>query len=181
MIDFQPGGMLSSLSSSCSNSYDGYSNKCAINYHRDDYESFRDEASAVIGWHRRQEGACPNELKADAEVYCLRGLEGRTLEGAKKKNAVRQRARNAVMEEQYRQKRENKGEPLDFDLIAEIYKGFSLTSVSLALRIAKTDAAYSRNLLREIIAVDFVPIFCKKKIDDDAETASTVSTSLDSF
>jgi hypothetical protein len=145
-----------------------YDELFAAYYTREEYESFRDEIDALVRSHQRTV-----KNKDERGKLCFRGLEGRTHQGARRKVANRNRAKNAVLQEQTRQKQTQDFDP---EMLAEIYKGFCLTSVSQAHRIAEADAACSRQLSHNIVVIDYLPVsFCQKD-HDDVETASTISS-----
>jgi hypothetical protein len=85
----------------------------------------------------------PNYCLVDANEYCPRGLEAQSPRGARCKAANRRRARKAVIEEGVRQELEGVDDP---EILAEIYKGFSIQCARLAHSVAKLDAQIAREL-----------------------------------
>ena len=155
-------------------------------YAPEDFQAFRDEIEAIVRRRRkmslskvgRRRGANSNDDDDDNE-YCFRGLESRSTQGARRKNSMRIRARQAVLQEQSRQK---VAKEYDVELLAEIYKGFGIISSSQAQRLAQMDAAYSRKQMMSggtRIVVDQLPTMSSRKIpkDDECDTISTCSSS----
>jgi hypothetical protein len=144
----------------------GFSNRCHAHYTPEEYESIRDEIDVIIGMYQQN--------KRTSDDLCLRGLECRTRQGAQKTSASRRRAKSAVLNEQQRQK---ELQDFDSDLLSEIYKGFSLASLSQAQRAAKMDAAEARAIFQTMHAVEFTKHTCHPGDDDTASTASVNSFS----
>jgi hypothetical protein len=130
-------------------------------YSKEEYEGINDEVKAAVKLMQL--------LWSESESFTSRGLRCKTPVGSRRKSSNRRksnnrrRARQAVLEEQFRE--ENESEQ-DADLLAEIYKGFTSHCLRQAQRTGTQDAAVARAISRETEEV------CK----DDYMTVSTVET-----
>jgi hypothetical protein len=113
----------------------------------------------------------PNYCLVDTNEYCIRGLEAQSPRGARRKAANRRRARKAVIEEGVRQELEGVDDP---EILAEIYKGFSIQCGRLAHSVARFDARIARE-----ISWEKQNLFLLDK--DDASDDLTVSTEATEF
>jgi hypothetical protein len=71
-----------------------------------------------------------------SENLCSRGLEGRTRLGSRRKLNIKRRARDAVLNEQQRQRDEGIQDP---EMISEVYKGFTRPCHTQAHRLGIRD------------------------------------------
>jgi hypothetical protein len=115
-------------------------------------EHAQSNAEVKVAVRKMIKTACP-----ESESFTSRGLEGRTPDGSRRKSKVRRRAKQAVLEELFRQEDESKH---DADLLAEVYKRSTAQCLRQAQRIATQDAAVARAISRETEDV------CTTSMDD---------------
>jgi hypothetical protein len=101
-------------------------------YTKSEYAEIAKENGANIEMLQKR-----NYCLVDTNEYCPRGLEAQIPRGARRKAANRRRAREAVIEEGVRQEVQGLDDP---EMLAEIYKGFSIQCARLAHSVAKLDA-----------------------------------------
>ena len=77
-------------------------------------------------------------LTEDTEMYCLRGIEVQTPKGHQRRMQQRKAAMDAVLDEQDFQ-REIRGGICDPDLLARVYRPYSVQCASVARKLALMD------------------------------------------
>jgi hypothetical protein len=128
-----------------------------VYYSKAEHKQSNDEVKAAV--RKMIKTACP-----ESESFTSRGLEGRTPDGSRRKSKLRRQAKQAVLEELFRQEDESKyyydESKYDADLLAEVYKRSTAQCLRQAQRIATQDAAVARAISRETEDV------CTMSMDD---------------
>lgn len=85
----------------------------------------------------------------DEEFFCARGLEKATPAGKRRKDRIRRRAREAILNEQWRQFDECEDDP---DLLAEIYKTYTVYLEKDAQDLGASDARCAKQIYMNVNA-----------------------------
>jgi hypothetical protein len=108
-----------------------------VYYNKAEYECIKDNCRAIIQTIKTSTPGAED---------CVRGLEKMTLTGMRQTQNNRRRALQTVMDEQCHQEDEGEHDP---EILAIIYKGYSLHSLIQAQRMGTRDAAEVRKIALE--------------------------------
>jgi len=117
----------------------------------------------------------------ETDLHCPRGLECRLKSAVKTKSRNRKLAKEAVLNEQKRQWKEQVHNP---DLLAETYKGFSSHCLRRAQRMGASDAAVAKSMMTISSPVEVdapLPPFKEESCDSTVSTVETASSSPSSI
>jgi hypothetical protein len=136
-------------------------------YSKAEYSKIGDDNMAIL----RMMHTCK---LLDDEKVCTRGLEARTSLGRRRSKTNRRRALHAVIDEQYRQKKEGADDP---EMMAEIYKGFSIPSIIQSNNLGFRDAQAAKIVFHE--KQDYLFLIDKSCDATDATEESTEFSSTE--